>query len=65
MKLNLFHNKKNKECGTPECPCKKKDHKDPNCICGKPLLLYIPPGELAYPCPVHPERAIKGADITW
>lgn len=28
------------------------------CMCGKPLLLYIPPGQYARPCPVHPEYTI-------
>lgn len=32
----------------------------PDCVCGKPLLLYVPPGETAYPCHVHPERGITG-----
>lgn len=35
----------------------------PDCVCGKPLLLYVPPGETAYPCHVHPERGIRGQEV--
>ena len=45
------------------CP---HDHKplrrDSNCMCGKPLMLYIPPGEHVHPCPVHPEVVLHGVD---
>jgi len=34
---------------------------NPACMCGKPLLLYIPPGQCAHPCPVHPEYTIWGS----
>lgn len=37
---------------------------DPRCVCGKPLLLYVPPGEVAHPCSVHPEYAIFGSEVT-
>lgn len=37
----------------------------PNCVCGKPLLLYVPPGEVAYPCHVHPERGITGGGLIY
>jgi hypothetical protein len=36
---------------------------DPNCVCDKGLLLYVPPGQTVYPCPVHPERGIRGQEI--
>lgn len=44
----------------PECPRPRENR---NCVCGKPLLLYVPPGEVAHPCPVHPEYAIRGQEI--
>ena len=44
-----------------ETPKDERKRRDPRCTCGKPLLLYIPPGEHAHPCPVHPERAVYGS----
>ena len=56
---------RNKDCPVPDCPApKEKWPEKPNgCKCGEPLMLYIPPGEHAHPCPVHPERVIYGSDI--
>lgn len=31
---------------------------NPLCLCGKPLLLYTPPGQYARPCPVHPDHVL-------
>lgn len=38
---------------------------DPRCTQGKPLLLYIPPGQtITIPCPVHPEgHNVSGGPI--
>lgn len=33
---------------------------DPRCVCGKPLMMVIPSGEHAHPCPVHPDYAVYG-----
>lgn len=57
-------------CPVPSCPYEKerrwREHgRDPNCTCGEPLLLYIPPGEHAHPCPVHPDHAVRGPSPMW
>ncbi len=36
---------------------------NPNCICNKPLLIYIPAGQHIH-CPVHPDYRIHGSNIT-
>ena len=38
---------------------------DPRCVCGKPFLLYIPPGEHVHLCSIHPERAVYGSGAVW
>jgi hypothetical protein len=38
---------------------------NPNCMCGKPLLIVIPPGEHIHPCPVHPDYAVYGGSATY
>lgn len=56
-------------CKDPNCPHTPQPFKvvpptnDPQCICSKPLLLYIPPGEHVH-CPVHPAHVIHGSNVT-
>lgn len=53
--------------------CKEKDNypydklnKLNKCICHKPLLIYIPPGEhIHINCPIHGDVKIYGNCITW
>jgi len=35
----------------------------PHCTCGKPLGIYVRPGQHIHPCPVHPGVAIYGTAI--
>ena len=30
----------------------------PACMCGKPLMIVIPPGGHFHPCHIHPEFAV-------
>lgn len=48
-------------CPVPNCPVHPPAPPipDPRCICNKPLLLYIPPGQ-HFHCPVHPDMVIYG-----
>jgi hypothetical protein len=36
---------------------------NPNCICNKPMMIYIPAGQHIH-CPVHPGYTIHGQNIT-
>lgn len=53
----------------PYCPDEKPawepdpSYDNPNCICNKPLLIYIP-AEQHIHCPVHPKYRIYGSGIT-
>jgi hypothetical protein len=60
-------NREPEPCGVPNCPENHRHPRrpDPNCNCGKPMGIYIPPGEHVHPCPVHPERVMRGPEITW
>lgn len=53
------------KCPVPNCPENEKglEPHDPNCMCGKPMMIYIPPGQHIHPCPVHPDRIMRGPDI--
>ncbi len=44
-------------CPVRDCPVKTPD---PNCMCGKPFWMYIPPGQHVHPCLVHPEYVLHG-----
>lgn len=47
-------------CKKPGCPVPNYPKPDYRCICNKPLMLYIPPGEHVHiECPVHGDRIIK------
>lgn len=55
-------------CPVPDCPendpkWPKPEPFNPNCICNKPMLLYIPPGQHIH-CPVHPQHVIHGSHIS-
>ena len=56
-----------KQNGCPHCPPTEEwpepGRYDPNCICNKPMMLYIPPGQHIH-CPSHPDVIIRGSDIT-
>lgn len=58
-------------CGVVGCPmCHPQpqmswpERPQYGCTCGKPMLLYIPAGSHAHPCPVHPEFAVYGQEVT-
>jgi hypothetical protein len=36
---------------------------NPNCICNKPMMIYIPAGQHIH-CPVHPDFKMYGSSIT-
>ncbi len=59
--------KTRKQNPCPQCPPDSEPWEpepyNPNCICNKPLLLYIPPGQHIH-CPVHPDVILRGSDIT-
>ena len=38
---------------------------EPGCMCGKPLMIVIQPGEHIHPCSVHPNHTIYGRNIYW
>lgn len=48
----------------PDCPHRMDEEgpyfPDQNCQCGKPMMIYLRPGEHFHPCPVHPDYVIKG-----
>lgn len=54
---------KQKKC--PDCGKDwKKDIPSPACICNKPLMLYVPPGEHVHlNCPVHGDFVVSGGPI--
>jgi len=33
------------------------------CTCGKPIGIFIPPGQHIHPCPVHPDKVLRGSNI--
>ena len=48
-------------CPIPGCPEESvPDPRDPRCTCGKPIWIALRPGEHIHPCPVHPERIMRG-----
>lgn len=52
-------------CTNPNCPHNHPPPspvEDPRCICRKPLLLALLPGQHIH-CPVHPHSVIRGSDI--
>jgi hypothetical protein len=58
--MKMIKTKKPSSC--PQCPDEvtwepDPSYDSPNCICGKPLLLYIPAGQHIH-CPVHPDYRI-------
>lgn len=51
----------------PHCPDETvwepdPSYDNPNCICNKPMMIYIPAGQHIH-CPVHPDYRIFGQDI--
>ena len=53
----------------PQCPdstpwFSPPPQPDPNCMCGKPLMIVIPAGQHIHPCPVHPSFIVYGSGIT-
>lgn len=67
--LDLKHYAKPDEdpgCGHHGCPVKpwRPPERDPRCVCGKPMMLCVRPGEHVHPCPVHPEYVIVGQVVT-
>ncbi len=52
----------------PYCPDKPAwepdpSYDNPNCICNKPMMIYIPAGQHIH-CPVHPKYVVYGSPIT-
>jgi hypothetical protein len=53
-------------CSKPGCPIPKRPRPNANCICNKPLMIYIPPGShIHINCPVHGDKVIFGPDYTY
>ena len=46
----------------PKLPIRRPQ---PGCMCGKPLMIVIQPGEHIHPCPIHPEYTVYGRQIYW
>ena len=55
------------KCPVPDCPEDDRQYRpfpsDPNCICNKPMMIYIPPGQHIH-CPSHPKYIIRGSGVT-
>lgn len=64
LKIVELVNESKVSCHADPQPSKQPVLPDPNCICNKPLYLYIPPGQHTH-CPVHPEKAIYGSGTTF
>ena len=58
----MILNNKKQNCPVPNCPTEDKEPQmpDPNCQCGKPLMIVIPAGQHIHPCHVHPDVIIYG-----
>lgn len=53
----------------PQCPDESvwepdPSYDNPNCICNKPMMIYIPAGQHIH-CPVHPDFRMYGSNITF
>jgi len=61
----------NNKCPIPNCPSEEEDnwdkikkYNDLNCICNKPLLISLQPGQHLH-CKVHPDRIFKQFNAYW
>jgi len=58
---------KNPGCNVTQATIEWKPPEAPNpqCVCGKPLYIYIQPYHHVHPCPVHPSYVVWGSGISW
>jgi hypothetical protein len=56
--------KNQSQCPVPNCPVKDEGpyatKPDPKCMCHKPIMICLKPGQHCHPCPVHPDYVIVG-----